>query len=66
MNLATIRGKARDLQLTGITRLRKPDLIRAIQSREGNQPCFGVEWRFSCSQLDCCWREDCLAGGAPN
>jgi len=60
MNLSTIRERARDLQLTGVSKLRKPELIHAIQIREGNQPCFGIAWRHSCGQLDCCWRDDCL------
>lgn len=66
MNLATIRDRARALQMTGIGKLRKPELIRALQIREGNQACFGADWRFSCMQYDCCWREDCLVPDRPN
>lgn len=60
MNLQEIRNKAADLQLHGIAKLRKGDLIRIIQKTEGNNPCFGAEWRQSCTEIDCCWREDCL------
>jgi hypothetical protein len=31
-----------------------------MQRTEGNTECFGAEWRFDCSQLGCCWRNDCL------
>ena len=43
-------------------RLKKQDLVRAIQLGEGNLPCFqsAVE---SCDQQDCCWRSDCLPKG---
>ena len=39
--------------------MKKEDLIRAIQEKEGNFPCFGSAMEH-CSQEDCCWREDCL------
>jgi predicted metal-binding transcription factor (methanogenesis marker protein 9) len=40
-------------------RHRKAELIRKIQTEEGNYPCFqsNVE---SCDQVDCCWRRDCM------
>lgn len=59
MKLADIKKRAQQINLSGISRMRKPDLIRAIQTKEGNQPCFGADWRFECGQEDCCWREDC-------
>lgn len=39
-------------------RLKKVDLIRAIQREEGNRPCFN-EAALACGQADCLWRDDC-------
>lgn len=38
---------------------RKADLIRAIQQREGNPPCYDTGQAEHCGQLTCCWRDDC-------
>ncbi len=59
MNLQQIRTKAAALGVGGISRMRKRELVHAIQVREGNSPCYGADWRFDCQQFDCCWREDC-------
>lgn len=40
-------------------KLDKGELIRAIQSKEGNTPCFGVGEATECGQSGCLWREDC-------
>lgn len=58
MNMKDIREKARVLKVPNYSRMRKDDLIRAIQAAEGNSPCFG---RIpDCRQSDCCWMGDCL------
>jgi hypothetical protein len=59
MKIAAVRQRAYAVGLTGISRIRKGELIRTIQRREGHQPCFGGEDRFACEQQACCWREDC-------
>jgi len=41
-------------------KMRKAELIHAIQEAEGNFPCFGTA-DGSCDQMQCIWREDCLA-----
>ena len=41
------------------SKLNKGELIRAIQSEEGNIPCFGIGKATECSQARCPWREDC-------
>ena len=57
MKMQEVREKAKALGLkTGIKK--KIDLIRAIQSEEGNIPCFKTEVN-DCVQMDCCWRGDC-------
>jgi hypothetical protein len=35
-------------------------LIRTIQQVEGNDSCYGAEWRQNCAEMHCCWRPDCL------
>ena len=37
----------------------KADLIKSIQVKEGNIPCFKTAANY-CDQTDCCWRKDCL------
>ena len=60
MLLSQIQEQARSLGLRPAAKMRKADLIRTVQTAEGNSPCFGAEWRFSCVQQDCAWRQDCL------
>jgi len=40
-------------------KLKKADLIKTIQEKEGNNPCFGTS-DGSCDQMNCRWRKDCL------
>ncbi len=61
MKLEEVRQRAANIGLQGINRIKKADLVRAIQQREGNQSCFGASWREECRELDCCWRDDCLS-----
>ena len=58
MKMKKIRLKAQELGLDA-GNMKKKDLIRAIQSTEGNFPCFRTG-NDSCDQLNCCWRRDCL------
>jgi hypothetical protein len=41
-------------------KLKKHELILAIQKKEGNTPCFGTGTE-DCPYRDCCWRKDCIA-----
>lgn len=59
MKMQEIREKARMLDLKS-GKMRKTDLIRAIQAREGNPVCYDTG-RDSCDQFECCWRDDCLS-----
>jgi hypothetical protein len=36
----------------------KANLIKTIQSKEGNVPCFKTAGSY-CDQEDCCWQRDC-------
>jgi len=58
MNMADIRRKAKNFGLK-VQGLKKVNLIRAIQTAEGNTACFATG-RETCDQLACCWRADCL------
>nr|MBF0220644.1 SAP domain-containing protein [Desulfobulbaceae bacterium] len=40
-------------------KLKKNELIHAIQSKEGNVACFQTGITI-CDQYQCCWRGDCL------
>lgn len=60
MKVTEIRERARQIGLGQVGRLRKGELIRRIQSAEGNFDCYGSPGRFQCPQKECCWREDCL------
>ncbi|RII25689.1 MAG: SAP domain-containing protein [Geobacter sp.] len=40
-------------------KMKKADLIRAIQCAEGNEQCFETGMSSQCGQEDCLWREDC-------
>ncbi len=41
--------------------LSKTELIKVIQTEEGNFDCFGSADSGECNQENCIWREDCFA-----
>jgi hypothetical protein len=41
--------------------LSKAELIKTIQSEEGNFDCFATAYSGECDQFGCRWREDCFA-----
>jgi hypothetical protein len=59
MNMKDIKGIALK-QGVKTGKMKKDDIIRAIQRAEGNFDCFGTAATSNCSQSDCLWREDCL------
>ncbi len=59
MNMNEVKSMAKGLGITKTVGVKKADLIREIQTREGNFPCFGTATEF-CDQQDCSFREDCL------
>ncbi|WP_432822099.1 SAP domain-containing protein [Trichloromonas sp.] len=40
-------------------RMKKAELVRAIQQAEGNNQCFVTGQADRCGQYECLWREDC-------
>lgn len=53
-----VRAKAKGLGIK-IRGVKKADLVKEIQTREGNFDCFGTAKDY-CDQWNCCFREDCL------
>ena len=60
MKMTEVRDMARELGIAKSVGVTKADLIREIQTREGNRPCFGTIEDY-CDQYECCFREDCLS-----
>ena len=58
MGMPEIRIKAKALGITP-GKMKKADLIHAIQMTEGCTPCFGRA-NGQCSYIDCCFMPDCL------
>ncbi len=58
MSVSEIKAKAKSLGITP-GKMKKPELIHAIQTAEGYTPCFGRS-NGQCSNNDCCFMTDCL------
>jgi len=60
MTVKEIKKMAKEMGIKS-GKMLKTDLIREIQGKEGNTPCFqtGV---VACSQTRCCWFGDCQKG----
>lgn len=57
MEMTDVQNKAKTLGIR-INNFKKADLIRKIQIKEGNPPCYQIHGR-SCDKQDCCWRKEC-------
>jgi len=60
MNFNEIRRMAMDMDIN-THRMKKPDLIQAIQRKENNMECFGTERVDYCHEELCLWRDNCLS-----
>ncbi len=58
-NIKQLRDMAKGLNMKNTAKLRKEDLIHAIQLAEGNVDCFGKI--SDCGQADCLFRSDCMS-----
>ena len=58
MRLMEVKTMAKEMGIVP-GRKRKTQLIRGIQDREGNIPCFGTSRVEACGEEGCLWREDC-------
>ncbi|MBN1599951.1 MAG: Rho termination factor N-terminal domain-containing protein [Chitinispirillaceae bacterium] len=59
VEMTEIKKKAREMGISG-SKMKKNELILAIQKAEGNYPCFKTASR-TCDQSNCLWRDDCLS-----
>ena len=59
MLVKDIRQIAKQKGLNPKNKMKKSELVRAIQTEEGNFPCFETAADY-CDQFACLWREDCL------
>ena len=59
MRLSEIKAKAKALGVDS-GKLKKADLIRAIQRAEGYPDCYGSR-TSGCPYTDCCFVTDCMA-----
>lgn len=59
MELEQLRGQANARGIRESYLLTKVKLVRAIQCRLGQQPCFATEARWRCANGHCDYREDC-------
>ena len=59
MNVKDIKSVAKKMGIQ-VGKMKKVDLVRSIQSAEGNTPCYQTGALSSCGQENCCWRSDCL------
>ena len=58
MKFNGIRKMAKDLEISTY-RMKKLDMIRAIQQAENNIECFGTERVDYCGEDSCLWKNDC-------
>lgn len=57
-SLANLKATAKDLGLSGYSKMKKDQLIWAIQEAEGNVACFS---RIpDCGIIECLWRVECM------
>lgn len=58
MKIEEIRPIAAQLGIK-VGKMKKSDLIRTIQEKEGNDQCFDSGIAQHCGQHHCLWRKDC-------
>lgn len=59
MNMPKIREIAKGKGV-GTGKLKKTELVRAIQKAEGFSDCYATPYVRDCNQINCLWREDCM------
>ncbi len=58
MKLDEIKNLAK-LHSISVGKMKKSELVRAIQKAEWNPQCFETGTAAVCGQQGCLWREDC-------
>lgn len=59
MKLEEVRSIAKSHSIKP-NHLSKSELIRTIQTEEGNFDCFATAYGGECDQVNCLWREECF------
>ncbi|MBM4272678.1 MAG: SAP domain-containing protein [Deltaproteobacteria bacterium] len=59
MKFKEIQLMAKDMGISTF-RMKKTDVIRAIQREENNIDCFGTSRVEHCGEQGCLWRNDCV------
>ncbi len=60
MKINDVRKIAKGMDINTY-RMKKEDIIRAVQRAENNIVCFATERVGSCNEDKCLWRDDCLS-----
>jgi hypothetical protein len=58
MKIEEIRGIAKQKNVKTV-KMKKGEIVRAIQEAEGNPMCFDSSKAAECGQANCLWLEDC-------
>jgi hypothetical protein len=58
MKMQEIKEIAQSMDIAS-GKLKKSELIRVIQRKEGNMDCFDTGRAAHCGQPNCLWRPDC-------
>jgi len=58
MKLEEIKSIAQ-LYSIKVNKMKKSDLVKAIQRAEGNEQCYATNRSATCGQVGCSWRETC-------
>lgn len=65
MNINEVRKIAKNFGIKS-QKMKKAELIRAIQRAEGNFDCFGSAKDGFCDQSNCLWFSDCMSESKKN
>ncbi len=65
MNINEVRKIAKSKGVSS-AKLKKAEIIKAIQRAEGNFDCFGTAVDGFCDQSACLWYEDCVSESRKN
>ncbi len=58
MTIKELKDKAKKLKVSGISKMKKIELIWSIQRAEGNETCFSKI--PDCAITNCCFSSDCI------
>jgi hypothetical protein len=58
MKMSKVIWNAKKKGIVNASKLTKPELIHAIQTKEGNTPCFATGVK-DCGRYACLWWQDC-------